>query len=115
MKKLLLVLLCAAWLPAQVSLKSIPDISGDSASHQLASSGTARWIQFIAPPGNTSVVRIGDSTVSVTAGLRMAPGSGQMLAPVSCPQGDSANCTIILSSVYYLVQTGDTLSVTWGR
>lgn len=115
MKKLLLVFLCAVWLPAQVSLKSVADISGDSASHQLAASGTARWIQFIAPPANASAVRIGDSTVAAGTGLRMAPGSGMMLPPVACPQGDSANCSIVLASVYYLVQTGDTLTVSWGR
>ncbi len=43
----------AALLVAQTAtVASFAEITGDAAAHQIAASGSARWIQFIAPAGN---------------------------------------------------------------
>jgi hypothetical protein len=82
------------------------EITGTAAAVQIASSGVARWVQFVADPGNAAAVRVGDSTVTSTSGARVAAGGG-LLLPY---QG--ANYT--LASIYVYIASGDKVSVLWG-
>lgn len=82
------------------------DITGTGVAVQVASSGGAQWVQFIADPGNTSAVRVADGSVSATRGARIAPGAG-MLMPMA--KGYS------LANVYVYVASGDKVSVLWGN
>jgi hypothetical protein len=92
---------------AQATFITVTDITGDSATHPLATSGNARWVQIIAGSGNGSVVRVGDSSTSATRGLPLAPGGGLFL-PV-LPGGLNYK----LSAIYYYAVSGDSLSVMW--
>lgn len=82
------------------------DITGSGAAVQIASSGTARWVQIIADPGNANPIRVGDAQVSSTRGARIAAGGGLMLPP----QGQSYG----LQYIYVYAASGDKVSVLWG-
>jgi hypothetical protein len=64
-------------------------------------------VQVVADPGNSNPVRLGDSTVSPTVGLRLAPGAGQMLPY----KGDQYS----LAQIYIYVVTGDKVSIVWAN
>lgn len=98
------------------TLTTTADVAGDSAAHQVQTSGTARWVQFICTANNTAIVRVGDSAVSATRGLPIAAGGGLMLPPIpSAPGMKQIDQFYQLSSIYYIVQTGDAVSIAWGR
>jgi hypothetical protein len=109
MKRLLLLL--SSPLLALVSVTSTADISGDGTAHQVAASGAARWIQFVCPSTNNSAVRLGDSTVSTTVGVPCAAGGSFFLPPIPA-EGLGSQHLYDLSKIYYVVQTGDKLSIT---
>lgn len=112
---LIVVLLLLSRIPtqsvqAQVGLgtvTTIADITGTGAAVQVAASGTARWIQFIAPPTNAASVRCGDVNVSTTRGLPLAAGAGQFF-PFQAQ-------LYSLSSLYCYIGSGDKLSIAWGN
>ncbi len=92
---------------------TVADITGDGVVHQIAAAGSATWLQFQAPPGNSSAscgssslagcVRIGDANISTSRGIFLLPGAYASEA--------AAN----LNEWYYLVQTGDKLVITYGK
>lgn len=89
---------------------SYPEITGDAATHQLATSGTCRAIQIIAPSGNAAVVRIGDSTTSATKGLPVAAGGGLFMPPLDSDQRESVQQHLYnLSAFYYYAASSDKL------
>jgi hypothetical protein len=103
----LLALLASALL---AGLHTRTEITGTDAAVQLSTTGTAVWVQIIAGSGNASPVRVGDSTVTATSGVRLVPGSGQMLPPL----GGAYSATYSLNAIYVYVANGDKVSVLWG-
>ncbi len=87
---------------------TIEDITGDGGAHQVsASSGEAKWVQFVA--GGTGTVRVGDSNVSATRGLPV-PSGGGMFLPMD---GSEVASRYSLNQVYYFAPLGATLSITY--
>lgn len=105
------LLLAAVSLAAQVNLSTIADITGDGSAHKISSTAiAARWVQIIAPAGNSAVVRIGDVNTSNTRGASVAAGGGFMLPPsATSPQNYD------LSKIYYYAANGDKLTVTYAQ
>jgi hypothetical protein len=100
--------------PASLGVHTIADITGDGAVHQLASSGTARYIQFAALSTNTGTARVGNSSISNSQGIPIGPGVPDFWPPVTAATGYNQSTQMIaLSSVYYLVQSGDKISITY--
>lgn len=84
------------------------DITGTGATVQIASSGSARWVQIIADSGNSAAVRTDqDSGVSATVGAKIAAGAGFMYPP----QGQNYR----LAGIYVYIANGDKISVIWGN
>lgn len=109
MKLFLLVLCCLGVAFAQTAKPTAyPEATGDAATHQFATSGSCRAIQIIVPVGNSAVIRLGDSTTSVSKGIPMAAGSGLFLAPLTtnAKQGND-QVYYSLSDLYYYAATGD--------
>jgi hypothetical protein len=98
---------------AATVVTTISDIAGDGKAHQVAATGSARWIQFVAPAGNSLTVRIGDVNVSSTRGVPLAAGAGIFMPLVT--DGTTSDKSYALNSLYYIVQSGDTLSITYGQ
>ncbi len=116
-RRVFIGLAIAALLVAQTAtIATLPEITGDAAAHQIAASGSARWIQFIAPAGNGAVVRIGDSLTSATRGLPMAAGGGLMLPPLPVDTRNSNQAVLYkLSAIYYYAGSGDKLDMVIGQ
>ena len=122
MKRLLILPILAVLLPLsgqELSPVTISDISGDGSVHAIAASGTARTITFFALPGNsttncgssavTGCIRIGDANISTSRGTIMVPGAGAYL-------GESPGTQrYTLSSWYYLVQSGDKITIAYTK
>lgn len=113
---ILLVLTSALLLPGQNptppgSITTLADISGTGSKAQIATSGSALWVQFVAPAGNTSTVRVGDINITTTRGTVMAAGSGFLLPRISTNTQQLYN----LSQIYVLIQSGDSLTVSYGN
>lgn len=105
---LLIALLAALTAPCSLVAEGTrTEITGTGVAVQIASSGTARWVQVIADAANTAAVRTGDSTVNSTSGAKIAPGGGFMRPPQGALYG--------LQSIYVFVATGDKVSVLWGN
>lgn len=95
---------------------SIPDITGDAATHQLQSSGFAKWVLIIPLAANSAKVRIGDSATSATRGAEVAPGGGLFMPPFPIDTRQSVQQhRYDLSAIYYFAATGDKISVIWGN
>lgn len=111
--KRLLTIFCTMLLAATAGITptSMADIAGDGAAHAIAASGSARMIIFACPSTNTSSVRIGDSTITTSIGLPCAPG-GSVTLPAMTPKASVEDTTYPLSSWFYLIQSGDKLSIT---
>jgi hypothetical protein len=84
---------------------TLPDLAGNSAAQQIATQGVAYWVQVTAPTTNVSNARCGDSSVSATRGSIIAPGAGQMVAPVGY--------TYNMASIYCYVATNDKVSLSY--
>lgn len=93
-----------------ITIRTLDDITGDGSAHQLALSGTGRWVQIIALSGNSAAVRIGDSNVSATRGAPVAAGGGLLLPP-----SENVNLWYSLSGIYYYAANGDQLAVIYGN
>lgn len=104
------LLLCIAVIGQVAKPTSYVEVTGDAATHQLAASGTCRIIQFIMPAGNGAVVRLGDSTTSISKGLPLAAGSGYTLQPLPSDARVGVDQRYYdLSTWYYYAATGDKL------
>ena len=112
---ILLFLAILATAQAPLVLFTVPDISGTGSAVQLAATGTARWCQLVAPAGNTSVVRWGDSAITTSRGSIIAAGAGQFIPPMVGPNPGGGSGVFSLSTVYVLVQSGDKITATCGR
>ena len=109
-------LFAALILSQTVKVQSTTDLVGNGTALQLSSTATtARWVQLVAPTGNAAVVRWGDNTISATRGAVIAAGGGQYLAPYVQTPGGTVPTMYDLSNIYYLAQSGDKLTITWGQ
>lgn len=121
MKKLILLFIFSSlWASAQYGPFTLADISGDGAAHPIASTGAARLIIISALPTNSTTncgtasvsgcPRVGDSNISTSRGQFLVPGSSMTFPAMPPGAGDQ---TYLLSNVYYLVQSGDKISITY--
>lgn len=83
------------------------ELTGNSAAQVVAAVGEALWVLFVAPSGNSGVVRVGDSNVSATRGIPIAAGTGFML-PFS--QGLIG---YDLSKLYWYAASPDKVNIIW--
>ena len=98
------------------AMTTVADITGSGAKVQLATSGTARWIQLTTLAANSAVVRVGDSNVSASQGMAIAAGSGQFLPPLPISSsGDPAAALYQLSTIYLYIGNSDVGTVTAGN
>ena len=98
------------------TIATLPTITGDGAAHQLATSGSARWVQFVATTGNAAAVRVGDSLTSATRGIPVAAGGGWLFPPMPVDTRMSGQASLYkLSTIYYYAASSDTLNVVIGQ
>lgn len=111
------IVFCLYMAQAQQTITwfSLPDIAGTGAAVALASSGTARLCQIVAPAANTSHVRWGDASITTTQGADMAPGGGQFLPPGPSTDTQGRGYIFSLAQTFVLVQVGDKVTVTCAR
>lgn len=110
------MLLSLAWVSqASIAVVTIADISGTGTATAIAASGSATWIQFVAPAANSAAVRIGDANITTSRGTPIAAGGGFFLPPVTRGPFDNQNSDTkySLPVTYYLIQSGDKLSITY--
>lgn len=111
-RKLILgfLLILALGTRAHGGIHNVATINGTSSAVAIVagSPDQAKWIQVIAPSGNSSTVRFGDSTTSATVGLPIVAGAGYNTPPCD-------SCVYPLSGTFIYVATGDTASVSWGN
>lgn len=123
MKRALLLLLLPIGVFAQTKLISPATISGDGSSHAVATdTSQARFVVFFAPPTNTSTncnsssmtacPRVGDSAVSTSRGLPLLPGASVTYPVLNDSHGVAR---YLLSALFYIVQSGDTLIVQYAQ
>lgn len=105
LRKLLVLKLCLLTLLFGVA--TLPDITMTGSAIQLASSGTAWWVQVKANASNTGVIRVGDANVSATRGADLAAGAA-FLFPY---RGDP----YALSGLYVFGSASDKVSVLIGN
>lgn len=118
MKRLLLLLAIGLSAFASIQIKTVADISGDGAAHALSTvlgSVNPLWIQLMAPSGNASVVRWGDSSISSTQGGQIPPGGGQFIPSVIIPNRRIPDTSYSAAQIYYLIQSGDKLTVVFAQ
>ena len=87
-------------------MKTLADITGDNAVHQIFLPEPARWVQVAVTGSGT--VRLGDSTVSSTRGLPLVAGAGQMLP------SRGGLLRYQQEALYVYVPSGATVSVAYG-
>jgi hypothetical protein len=107
------MIILAAWcpVPAQaqatltVAVVTYADIAGNGSAQQIVSSSAShRWCSFVGLSGNPDTIRLGDSNVSASRGLPIAPGGVFNLSQ-----------ELNLSSWYfYAPSSSDKISVTCG-
>lgn len=91
---------------------TLPDFTGTGATVCLAASGTARWIQFIAPSANAAAVRIGYAA-TVNNGAAVAPGGGFFWPPLTRVDLAASQNQYALASACMYIASGDKVSVTY--
>ena len=112
----LLVIALATLLCAQVALVSQSDLTGTAVTRQIAPTGTARWVLFIAASANAAVVRIGDSNVSATQGPTVAPGGGLFFPPLPDNKNiQGKDVYYDLSKIFCYAGTGDKVSILYAK
>jgi hypothetical protein len=88
------------------------DVTGDGAAHTLASIPGApqlcKWFQVTGINIGAQSLRIGDAGVSATRGTPVGPGGAQFSPPVSFVAMEFYD----LNAIYFLLATGDTMSLT---
>lgn len=99
-----------------VVVTSPVQVTGTGAAVQIATSGTARWVQVLAVTGNAATVNCGDSNVSTTRGILIAAGGGFMFPQISPDQRQNVNQRYYsLSTLYCYVANGDKVNFVWGN
>jgi hypothetical protein len=91
---------------------TLPDITGTGANVCLATSGTARWIQIIAPSGNSAVVRLGYGATS-SRGAAIAAGGGFFFPPLTRQDLAPVQNVYALAETCMYIANGDSVTVTY--
>jgi hypothetical protein len=115
MRRLLIIGLMALCSQGAISVATIADISGTGSPTQLATTGVARWIVFQAPSTNSSNVRVGDASITTTQGIFLAPGGTMFYPPIGLVANQTEDTRYNLANVYYLVQSGDKLTINYAK
>ena len=96
-----------------MTVKTLPDIAGDNAVHQLSTTVVyAKWVQFSAS-GGASAPRVGDSNVSSSRGLAVPSATAATSPPVDFPIPSDPLESYTLNELYAYVPTGTTLTITY--
>ena len=99
-----------------VVVTSPVQVTGAGAAVQIATSGTARWIQVLAVTGNSATVNCGDSNVSTTRGILIAAGGGFMFPTIPVDERQAVNQHYYnLATVYCYIGSGDRANFLWGN
>ena len=88
------------------------DVTGDGAAHTLASLfgiTAAKWVNGVAVSVASTAARVGDVNVSASRGIPIPAGGGQLVPPIA-----EISSFYDLNLLYYLVQVGDTVSLSCG-
>lgn len=92
----------------------IVSITADGAAHQIATTGGASWIQFVAPSSNTGTAYVGPAGITSSTGQPLVAGSGQFWPPLPADTRDNQlDRRYNLAGAYYICQTGDKLYITY--
>lgn len=119
MKQVILLLLFAGlmWGQGMVGPSTLPDVTGDGATHRFTTVVTsARTMCFTAPATNTAAVRVGDANTSATRGQYIAPG-GAYCGPVLSvdPRTAIGQHVYDLSKWYYYAGVGDRITILYAN
>jgi hypothetical protein len=109
LKYCLLTLVLAGLVFGQnlITPNTVADITGDGNVHAVATPATGcRYIIFAALSTNTNAMRLGDSNITTSRGVPVGP--GQSFTLLESPS------TFRHGGWYYLVQSGDKISITYG-
>lgn len=98
-----------------VAPTTLADITGTGAPVQVQSSGTARWVLFIALSTNAASVRVGDSNVSTSRGAPVAAGGGLLYPTITTQVGDQKQPLYNLSAIYVYIANGDKVAIQWAN
>lgn len=109
MRIAVLLLLVSIGLFAQYLIVSPAEITCDSAAHAVATSGVARWVQFVAPSTNSVAIRIGDSNTGASRGIPIAAGGGYMMPFTQGAPGYD------LTKIYYYCTASDKVDISWAK
>lgn len=91
------------------------DVTGTGAAVQASTSGSARWVQVIAPSTNGAVIRCGGTTVSATVGAPVAAGGGLFFPAVPVDSRLSTSQFYYnLANIRCYVGSGDKVNFSWG-
>lgn len=108
--------LVALALAQSFTVQTFPDITGTAATVQVATSGSAKWVQLITPSGNSAVARWGDSSTTSSRGGLLPAGSGQFFPPIPATNGGATQGQLYdLSKLYVYVGSGDKVTVVVGH
>lgn len=99
-----------------IVVTSAAQVTGTGTAVQIATSGTARWVQVVAITGNSATVNCGDSLVSATRGIPIAAGGGFMF-PTIAPDSRQAvqQRYYDLSKLYCYIGNSDKANFVWGN
>lgn len=99
-----------------IALTTLADVTGDGSAHAVSSAIPVRWVLFVSSSTNASEIRVGDSSITSSRGAIILAGGGLLLPPMpQAPKMDTKDQYYDLSKIYYLAQTGDKLSIMWGK
>ncbi len=89
------------------------DIAGDGAIHTISSAlgnlKNAKWVQVQAVSIGAVAARVGSASITATHGAIVGPGGAQFFPAIA----EMTNF-YDLTKIYYLVQSGDTVSISCG-
>lgn len=110
MRLAVLLLLLALGLSAQLLIVSPAELTGNSNTQAVSTSGVARWVLFVAPTGNSGVVRVGDSnTACGSRGIPVAPGGGYLMPFAQGAPGYD------LTKVFWCAASPDKVNISWAK
>lgn len=113
---LLSFILTLLLLGQSFTVQTFPDITGTGATVQIATSGSAKWVQLITPSGNAGVARWGDSSTTSSRGGQLPAGSGQFFPPIPATNGGATQSQLYnLAAIYVYVGSGDKVTVVVGH
>lgn len=111
MKRTICILVLAAIASGQnlIVPTTLADISGDGSVHAFAATGTMRWFTACALAGNTATIRLGDANITTSRGTPLVAGA--------CLGMNESSSTFrhSMAGWFYLIQSGDKLSITYGQ